>query len=169
MYLGYQNGQIKFYTEQPLDKELYNIDEVIETQDEYVLDGECYVLKDEAWEEKQKAKEKERIQELFMTRSDFFDGIIKAFDIGSEELLNIIQNVLKSLPISTTEIKIAINNYKNALNFYRKHPLFKMLSDIEIKFSEKITAKFTEEQWDRFFIETNKKSPDAYKALLPNN
>ena len=114
-------------------------------------------------------QEKERIQELFMTRSDFFDGIIKAFDIGSEELLNIIQNVLKSLPISTTEIKIAINNYKNALNFYRKHPLFKMLSDIEIKFSEKITAKFTEEQWDRFFIETNKKSPDAYKALLPNN
>ena len=96
MFLGYQNGQIKFYTEQPLDKELYNIDEVIETQDEYVLDGEKYVLKDEAWEEKQKAKEKERIQELFMTRSDFFDGIIKAFDIGSEELLNIIQNVLKS-------------------------------------------------------------------------
>ena len=44
MYLGYQNGQIKFYTEQPLDVIFYNLDKVEETQDEYVLDGEEYVL-----------------------------------------------------------------------------------------------------------------------------
>ena len=71
MYLGYQNGQIKFYTEQPLDKVFYNLDEVVETQEEYVLDGDCYVLKDEAWEEKQALIEKERIARLSCTKRDF--------------------------------------------------------------------------------------------------
>ena len=53
MYLGYQDGKIKFYTEEPLDEALYNLDKVIETQYEYVLDGEEYVLKDSLWKEKQ--------------------------------------------------------------------------------------------------------------------
>jgi hypothetical protein len=71
MYLGYQNGQIKFYTEKPLDLILYSLDSVEETQDEYVLDGENYVLKDEAWEEKQALIEKERIARLSCTKRDF--------------------------------------------------------------------------------------------------
>lgn len=71
MYLGYQNGQIKFYTEQPLDIVLYKLDKVEETQDEYVLDGETYVLKDESWEEKQALIEKERIARLSCTKRDF--------------------------------------------------------------------------------------------------
>lgn len=45
MYLGYQNNKIKFYTEQPLNADLYNIDEVVFTEDEYVLCGDEYVLK----------------------------------------------------------------------------------------------------------------------------
>ena len=45
MFLGYQNNKIKFYTAQPLNQVIYNLDRVEETQDEYVLiDGE-YVLK----------------------------------------------------------------------------------------------------------------------------
>ena len=71
MYLGYQNGKIKFYTEQPLDQAFYNLDEVVETQDEYVIDGEEYVLKDEAWEEKQKQAERERINKLTCTKRVF--------------------------------------------------------------------------------------------------
>lgn len=59
MYLGYQKNKIKFYTEQPLNQEIYNIDKVEETQDEYVLDGDEYVLKDSEYiaKELQKAKE----------------------------------------------------------------------------------------------------------------
>lgn len=49
MFLGYENGKIKHYTEQPLDPTLYGIDRIEETQDEYVLNGDEYVLKDEAW------------------------------------------------------------------------------------------------------------------------
>ena len=32
MFLGIQQGKIKFYTEESLDKTLYNLDEVVETQ-----------------------------------------------------------------------------------------------------------------------------------------
>ena len=38
MFLGYQNGKIKFYTDKKLDEKLYNLDEVVETQDVYVYD-----------------------------------------------------------------------------------------------------------------------------------
>jgi hypothetical protein len=71
MYLGYQNGKIKFYTEQPLQTEFYNLDKVEETDLEYVLDGEEYVLKDEAWEEKQALIEQERIGNLKCTKRVF--------------------------------------------------------------------------------------------------
>ena len=51
MYLGYQNRKIKFYTEEPLDKELHDIDEVEETDKEYILQGDEYVLKPDDYEE----------------------------------------------------------------------------------------------------------------------
>lgn len=44
MYLGYQNGKIKFYTEQPLNQTMYNLDLVEETENEYILVGDEYVL-----------------------------------------------------------------------------------------------------------------------------
>lgn len=69
MYLGYQNGKIKFYTEEELPKEFYNLDKVEYTEDEYVLDGEEYVLKDEAWEEKQIEARKEVFTKDFFQTS----------------------------------------------------------------------------------------------------
>lgn len=167
MFLGYQQGKIKYYVEKPLDSSIYNVDRWEETQDEYVLDGNEYVKKDEAWEHEQEEKEKERIQALFMTRSDFFDGMIKAFGVNAEELLIVVENILATLPIQDIEKKIAVNNYKNALNFYRKHALFTLLSNVKIQITPELTIIITSEQWDVFFDETNKRNPDAYKALLP--
>lgn len=167
MYLGYELGKIKYYVEQPLNNPIYNIDRWEETHDEYVLDGNEYVKKDEAWEHEQEEKEKERIQALFMTRSDFFDGMIKAFGVNDEELLVVVENILAVLPIQDIEKKIAVNNYKNALNFYRKHALFTLLSNVEIQITSELAIVITPEQWDVFFDETNKRNPDAYKALLP--
>ena len=46
MYLGYQDGKIKFYSNKPLNKAFLNIEKIVETQDEYVLDGNTYVLKE---------------------------------------------------------------------------------------------------------------------------
>lgn len=121
---------------------------------------------DPEYDNKQKQKEKERILNLSMTRSDFFDGIIKAFGLDSEELLICIEPLLMSMSIQDVEKKVAINNYKNALNFYRKHPLFTMLSNINIPITDTISINVISEQWDRFFDETNKKNPDAYKELI---
>lgn len=167
MYLGYQDGKIKFYTKEPLDKDIYNLDEIIETQDEYVLDGEEYVLKNNEWEEKQAQAEKERIQELSMTRSDFFDGTIMAWGIGQDELLVLIQGLLATLPIEDVKKLIAINNFKNALNFYRKHDLFKMLVNIPIQLTETIQVILTDESLDKFFDEVDKGNKATAWQYLP--
>ena len=86
----------------------------------------------QAWgytEEEQEEQEHERIQALYMTRSDFFDGFILAFNLG----------------------QVALNNFDNALNFYRKHALFTLLNNVEIPISEGITLVFTSDIWDKFF------------------
>ena len=119
------------------------------------------------YEQEEADKEAARIQALYMTRSDFFDGTIKAFGADSDDLLAAIQAVLATMQISEIEKKVAVNNYKNALNFYRKHPLFTLLSDIPIPVSENVTILITSEQWDKFFDATDKKDPEAYKYLLP--
>ena len=71
MYLGYQNGKIKFYTEEMLNSSFYELDRQEYTEDEYVLDGDEYVLKDETWEEEQAQKERERIGNLTCTKRVF--------------------------------------------------------------------------------------------------
>lgn len=118
--------------------------------------------------EAQKAQEEhERIQELFMTRSDFFDATIKAFGADEDDLLIALSGTITPMSLDNIEQKIALNNYKNALNFYRKHPLFTILSNVPIRISEALTITITPGQWDKFFDETDKKNPDAYKELLP--
>ena len=150
MYLGYQNNKIKFYTEQPLDMTMYNLDLIEETEDEYVLEGDEYVLKDEAWEERESQRERARLDALSMTRSDFFDGMIMAFGLDSKELRVVIENILNSINITPVEIKVALNNYDNALNFYRKHTLFTLLNNVPIEIGE-YTLIFTSDIWDKFF------------------
>lgn len=167
MYLGYQNGKIKFYTEAELSAEFYNLDKVEYTDKEYILDGEEYVLKDEAWEEKQRQAEKARIQELSMTRSDFFDGTIMAWGVGQDELLILIQTLLATLPIEDVKKLIAINNFKNALNFYRKHDLFKMLVNMPIQLTETVQVIITDESLDKFFDEVAKGNKETAWQYLP--
>ena len=167
MYLGIQNNKVKFYTEEPLDKEIYNLDEVVETQDEYVLDGDEYVLNDEEYKERQAQKEKERINELCMTRSDFFDGTIMAWGVGQDELLVLIQTLLTTLPIENVKKLMAINNFKNALNFYRKHDLFKTLVNIPIQLTETMQVTITEDHLDKFFDEVNKGNKATAWQELP--
>lgn len=138
-----------------------------ETEDNYVLYEGRYITKQEA-QEREEQVEKERIQALSMTRSDFFDGTIKAFGMTKEALQVIISRVLDVMQIDATTKLIALNNYENALNFYRKHTLFSILSNIELPIGTNGEGvRITSEQFDKFFDETNKKNPDAYKELLP--
>jgi hypothetical protein len=131
------------------------------------FEGNFYFEDDEEYIAKKEAKEKERILALSMTRSDFFDSTIKAWGANSRVLLAAIEDILETLPISNIEREIAINNYENALNFYRKHTLFTLLSGVPITIGEN-TIIVTEAQWDRFFDKVSKRDPDAYKELLPS-
>lgn len=108
----------------------------------------------EAWgytPEEIEEQEKARIQELSMTRSDFFDGMIMAFGLDSKELRVIVENVLGQINITPVQIRVALNNYDNALNFYRKHTLFTLINNVQIPISETIYLLFTNDIWDKFF------------------
>lgn len=107
----------------------------------------------EAWgytEKEKQEQEHQRIQMLSMTRSDFFDGMIMAFGLDSKELRVVIENILNSINITPVEIKVALNNYDNALNFYRKHTLFTLLNNIPIELGD-VKLIFTSDIWDKFF------------------
>ena len=140
MYLGYQNGKIKFYTETKLDTALYNIDKVEETQEEYIFDGEEYVLKDEAWEEKQAQKERERLNMLSMTKREMFLGLYQAKGITPDMLKAQITD-----PQALIEFEY-VNDY------FRGNPLIDVIGG---------QLGFTSEQLDKFF-ETK-----DYRELLP--
>lgn len=108
----------------------------------------------EAWgytEEEKEQQEKARILELSMTRSDFFDGMIMAFGLDSKELRVIVENVLGQINITPVQIRVALNNYDNALNFYRKHTLFTLINNVQIPISETMYLLFTNDIWDKFF------------------
>lgn len=137
-------------------------------ENKYIVQNGALILNSN-YEAQKAQEERERIQGLFMTRSDFFDATIKAFGADEDDLLIAINGTITPMSLDNTEQKIALNNYKNALNFYRKHPLFTILSNVPIKISEELTITITSEQWDKFFDETDKKNPEAYKELLPKD
>lgn len=142
--------------------------EILEADKNIVeFDGIFYFEDDEEYISLIDQKERERILELSMTKSDFFDGTIKAFGADQDDLLPAIQAILNEMPLSDTDKKVALNNYKNAKDFYRKHALFVILSDREIVLTPEVTINISSQQWDKFFDETSKKNPEAYKELLP--
>lgn len=139
---------------------------ILETEREIIELNNEFVFKDEV-EAELEALEQARIQELSMTRSDFFDGTIMAWGIGQDELFILIQNLLETLPIEVVKKMIAINNFRNALNFYRKHDLFKMIVAMPIKLTETMQVVVTDESLDNFFNEVDKGNKETAWQYLP--
>lgn len=147
MYLGYQNGQIKFYTEEMLNPNFYQLDKQEYTDKEYVLDGEEYVLNDEAYQEKQKQAEKDRIAKLFLTGADVERGIYQAKGMDFEDIVALVTQLQpEGLDIKALKIELKANN------FYRGNPYVSAIGAL---------LGFSEEQLNQFF-ETN-----DYTVLLP--
>lgn len=147
MFLGYQNGKIKFYTKEPLNQEFYNLEKIEETELEYVLDGEEYVLKDEAWEAKKAQEEKERIAKLYLTGADVERGIYQAKGMDFDDILAfVIANPPEGLDIKALKIELKANN------FYRGNPYVSAIGAL---------LGFTDEQLNLFFEDGN------YEHLLP--
>ena len=97
-------------------------------------------------EEKAK-KERERINNLSMSRGDFFEAIILAKGITKVELRAMIEN----MDLNEKTKLIYLNRFDEALNFYRGYPIFNALSE---------QLGITSEQLDEFFITKD------YKKLL---
>ena len=149
MFLGIQKGKIKFYTAQPLDKTFYNLDKVEETELEYVYDEEVeeYVLNNEAYQEKNAQKERERIAKLFLTGADVERGIYQAKGMDFDDILAFVTaNPPQGLDVKALKIELKANN------FYRGNPYVNAIGTL---------LGFTSEQLDKFF-ETN-----DYTVLLP--
>lgn len=134
MFLGYQQGKIKFYTKEKLDLALYNLDKVEETQDEYVLDNGEYVLKDVEWEQAKARLEREKIDNLTCTK--------RVFALG-----------LQQLGISYLQLKEIISSDEQAQmewdlceRLVRKNPLINNLAE---KF------RFDKNRIDEIFIKAN--------------
>ena len=149
MYLGYQNGKIKFYTEEMLNPSFYQLDKIEETNDEYILDGDEYVLNDDEYKEKKAQEEKERIAMLSLTRGDVFRGLLMAKQVTRAQIRAMIEN---NETLSILEREMALIDFDEALNFYRGNSLIDTLG---------ATLGITSEQLDQFF-ETN-----DYTVLLP--
>ena len=148
MYLGYQNGKIKFYTEEMLNPNFYKLDKQEYTDKEYILDGEEYVLKDEAWEEKQAQQERERLDNLSMTRGDVFEALILARGLTKPQ----IRAMIEQAELDDITKALYLNRFDEALDFYRGFPVFNMLGQ---------ELGVTPKQLDMFFTDKN------YKHLLP--
>ena len=139
MYLGYQNGKIKFYTEEMLNPNFYQLDKQEYTDKEYVLDGEEYVLKDEAWEEKQKQAERERIAMLSLTRGDVFRGLLMAKGVTRLMLRVMIET---NEQLTDIQREMALIDFDEALNFYRGNALIDTVG---------LALGIESEQLDKFF------------------
>lgn len=120
-------------------------------------------------DEQKKQEEQNRILELSVSKSDFFDATIKAFGLDKDDFRPIIINMLSSMNVDDITLKIALNNYENAKDFHRKHTLFTLLSDVPIKVTEDFTITITTEQWNKYFDKANniETKYEAYKELLP--
>ena len=141
----------------PLDVQQSDIDNY------WYLADKCPMKTDEQKEQ----EEHDRIQELSMTRSDFFDGTIMAWGVGQDELLILIQGLLATLPLEDKTKLIAINNFRNALNFYRKHDLFKMLVGYAIPLNENYQITIMDDDLDKFFDEVAKGNKATAWEHLP--
>lgn len=132
MYLGYQDGKIKFYTEELLDSKFYQLDKQEYTDKEYVLDGEEFVLKDVEWENKQLLIEADKISKLSLTKRELFLCLYKALGITPE-----------SIRASILENQEALIEFDYAEKYYRGNPLVESLG---------LALGLTSEIIDKIFI-----------------
>jgi len=167
---GYQEGQISYpitlvrVTDEIFNAYLEDSRKVIYTAalNEVILnpDYEKIIAEEEA----------ERVAHLSVTKSDFFDATIKAFGLDDNDLLPIITEIINKAAVSDVEKKIALNNFKNAKDFYRNHELFYVIQDKPLEIAEGIEILITAKQFDNFFKAVNEGNKEnAYRELLPKD
>ena len=162
MYLGYQNDKIKFYTEEPLDETLYNLDKVEETDDEYVLsdDGTEYVKKDAQWEEEQARKREKDFYNKFLATSLGNYRLQPKGYANAQQSIDTINNMVNAFG--------GVNETLAQMVIFYETPDFTKEEEcteewlVEHQYN---IQPMTKEQWGQYYIEfTTKYAQQMYKA-----
>lgn len=111
--------------------------EIKEVQEGYVIyDFELMTV--EEMKAKETQKERERLDNLSMTRGDVFEALILAKGLGKAQ----IRAMIEQAELDTVTKALYLNRFDEALNFYRAYPIFDMLGQ---------ALGITSEQLDKFF------------------
>lgn len=104
-----------------------------ETDKDYVLYEGSFLTKEEI-----QAKERERFNNLSMTRGDVFEALILAKGLGKAQ----IRTMIEKAELDTVTKALYLNRFDEALEFYRGYPIFDMLGQ---------ALGITGEMLDKFF------------------
>lgn len=115
-----------------------------EHNDEWnIVDGVFTDLRNtEEYKAKKQVEEKERIGNMSMTRGDVFEALILARGITKAQ----IRAMIEQAELDDITKALYLNRFDEALEFYRKFPLFDLLGQ---------ALGVTSEQLDNFFITKN--------------
>lgn len=98
--------------------------EIKEVEEGYVIyDFELMTV--EEIEEKQAQKERERLNNLSMTRGDVFEALILAKGLGKAQ----IRSMIEQAKLDAVTKALYLNRFDEALEFYRGYPIFDMLGE----------------------------------------
>lgn len=112
--------------------------EIKEVQEGYVIyDFELMTV--EEMEEKQAQQERERLDNLKMTRGDVFEALILSKGLGKPQ----IRAMIEQAELDDITKALYLNRFDEALDFYRGFPVFDMLGQ---------ALGVTPKQLDMFFI-----------------
>ena len=113
--------------------------EIKEVEEGYVIyDFELMTVEEK--EAKETQKERERLNNLSMTRGDVFEALILAKGLGKAQ----IRAMIEQAELDTVTKALYLNRFDEALEFYRGYPIFDMLGE---------ALDITPSMLDRFFDE----------------
>ena len=91
-------------------------------------------------DEEKEREERERLNNLSMTRGDVFEALILAKGLGKAQL----RSMIEQAELDTVTKALYLNRFDEALEFYRGYPIFDMLGE---------ALDITPSMLDRFFDE----------------
>ena len=144
-YIFIQDEKLNGAGEFPcLDDTVTNIEVSEEVYSAFCVEPQKFVYKDEQivenpnYEEEQKQKERERLNNLSMTRGDVFEALILAKGLGKAQ----IRAMIEQASLDDITKALYLNRFDEALEFYRGYPIFDMLGQ---------ALNITSEMLDKFF------------------
>lgn len=144
-YIYYENEILNGAGQCPvINEEVENIEVSENVYNAYCAEPKKFVYQDGEivenpnYEEEQKQKERERLNNLSMTRGDMFEALILAKGLTKSQIRTMIENA----ELDDITKALYLNRFDEALTFYRGYPIFDMLGT---------QLNITSDMLDKFF------------------